>query len=145
MAETHVQRLGSDPLLKANFLIEIDGIAITGFRTCSGLHRSFAESTHRNGDDPPRMSKQRGIETVDDVTLGESITGSGNELEEWYNSGERKDVSIVELDHLGNEVERHNCFNVWPKDLNLGDKDSMAEDEVGVRELILSMEDFEKA
>ena len=138
------QRAGVDDLLKGDFLVEIDGIAQTHFRTLSGVSKEWSVNTARDGGDPPRHRKQRVMETVEDITLTQGRTTIATELEDWYESGDRKSGSVIQLDHNGNEIFRWNFVESFPKKLDLGDWDGMSEDS-SINTLIITCEDFKRA
>jgi phage tail-like protein len=139
------QRVGVDDMLVGDFLVEIDGIAKTSFRKLSGGKKEYGEVTARDGNDPQRYRKQHGIMTIEDIALVEGRTSVASELEAWFEDKSRKDsLSIVQLDHNGNEVERHNCFNCLCKSIELFNGDATT-DEAQVKTFVISVEDWEKA
>ena len=143
--EIHNQRLGVDPVMKMNFIVEIDGITQTGFKTCEGLKRAFETAEFRRGNDPPRTKKQRGMEKIDPVTLTDGLTHDAQELYEWYMAGDRKTISIIQLDHLSNPAARWDLYEVYPKEFVPAEGfDSQADTDIQIRSIVLELEDWKQ-
>jgi phage tail-like protein len=143
LAEVHIQRLAQDEYLKMNFLLEIEGLAGTGFKTCSGLAKEWSEANTRDGHDPPRARYQRTREVVDPITLTYGVTDNRDELEDWYHTGERKSVVIRQLDHLGNIKKSWQLHAAYPKRLEFSDWDA-ASDDVQIATMVIRCEDWER-
>jgi phage tail-like protein len=107
-----------DPYMGYNFFIEWNGIIHAGFRECSGLGATRNSQDYREGTDPPTMRKLGGLKTYPNVTLRRGVTNN-KELWDWWQSNAdgvavRRDISIVVLDHTGQEKIRWNLFQCWP-------------------------------
>lgn len=107
-----------DPFRAYSFLVEIDGITRAGFRECSGLDTSASPIEYREGDDAPTMQKLPGLITYGNITLSRGMT-SDDELWRWRTSvvegkAQRKNGSIILMDHAGSEVQRWNFREAWP-------------------------------
>jgi len=134
-----------DSILNCNFLVEIDGIQQLGFKKVEGLESTFGVIQERNGNERNRKRKQRGLETFPDITLTQGVTVNVGELSEWYKSGERKDIAIVELDSDRNESRRWTVESAFPiSDKPVDILDAEAENEVAFQTMILAHEGIEQ-
>jgi len=141
----HVER-ANDAYKKMNFFVEVDGIANTAFKNVEGLHKEFAVVEERDGNEPNRMRKQRGMESFDDVVLTRGLTSESGFLEDWYDSGDRRSVSIVQLNHNQEEVKRWNLVEAFPQAFDpIEDMDSSSETDVQVEKLTLAHEGFDRS
>lgn len=107
-----------DPYMGYNFFVEWNGIIHAGFRECSGLGATRNSQDYREGTDPPTMRKLGGLKTYPNVTLRRGTTNN-RELWDWWQANAdgvavRRDISIVVLDHTGEEKIRWNLFHCWP-------------------------------
>lgn len=135
----------NDSFNKMNFFVEIEGIQSTAFKKVEGLTSEFGVAEERNGDEPNRKRKQRTVESFENIVLTQGITLDATELEDWHKSGERKSISIVQLNHDREEVRRWNVFEAFPvKYQPFEDMDSMSEDNQ-VQILEIAHEGFERA
>jgi phage tail-like protein len=113
-----------DPYKGYNFLVEIDGITRAGFRECSGLDSAQDPIEYREGNEKfLTVRKLTGLVKYSNISLKYGITDD-QELWQWRTDAvdgkvgvgnvDRKNVSIVLLDDLGEEKMRWNCREAWP-------------------------------
>ncbi len=140
----HNQR-PQDSAQKAQFYVEIDGIQATSFKKVDGLKGAFAVIEERDGNEPNRKRKQRGLETFDNVTLTKGVTFVDSELAAWYATGDRRSVSIVQLSHAGDEMKRWNLVNAFPLEYSPIEGMESDSDAVQVESLVLAHEGFDPA
>lgn len=144
MAEIHKQRPGLDPLLEANFLVEIEGMPTMGFSKCSEPGRKDAVAKYRNGNDPNYRRKQRGLRNYDDITLERGLFADDTALQEWMESGERKTVEIIRLDHLREEqTPSIRLYEAFPSEIQHSKGEADSEDGVAVITLTIAYEWFD--
>lgn len=138
----HNQRL-QDSAQKAQFYVEIDGIQATNFKKVDGLKASYSVVEERDGNEPNRKRKQRGIETFDNVTLTKGVTMVASDLEKWYLAGDRRSVSIVQMSYAGEEIRRWNLINAFPVEYTPIEGMDSDSDAVQIETLVLAHEGFE--
>ena len=108
-----------DPIGNFNFRVEISGVDVAGFSEVSGLEVETEVIEYRLGNDAAgHVRKIPGLHKVSDITLKRGVTGS-SALWDWRRtvldgSYDRRDVSIILLDDLREEVMRWNLFEAWP-------------------------------
>lgn len=107
-----------DPYQGFNFLVEIDGITQAGFQEVSGLDSSSEPVDYREGNDPNHVRKLSAFSKFSPISLKRGITDT-DELWKWRKTvmdgkTERKNGSIILLDHTGAEKLRWNFINAWP-------------------------------
>lgn len=119
---------------RARFRIEIDGIARNGFQKCSGLEQGTDTTVHRESNSIVG-EKSPGLFAAEPITL-EFGAADDVELYEWHRlavdpesglmaqEGYKKDISIVQLDDMGEEVERWNVFQAWVPKYKAGEWDA---------------------
>ena len=145
MAEIHNQRDGIDPLLEANFNLEIEGIPSIGVKSFSEPKKSFATSKYREGNQQPWHRKQRGLASYEPITIERGIIkGDTRELEQWFELGDRRTVDVVRLDHLAQPSGIvYRLYEVFPSELNLGKGDAGSEDGPAILSMTIEIEDFD--
>ncbi|WP_222927718.1 phage tail protein [Biomaibacter acetigenes] len=138
------------------FLVEIDGITQTGFQKCSELKGSVGKIEHREGGGL-LPDKSPGFGNYSDITLEYGAT-KNLETYEWFRqvidaSQEtggaepdeyKRNLSIIQLDRAGREVQRWNVYGAWPTDFVAGEWDSTSEEKT-IRKLTLAIDYFEPA
>ncbi len=107
-----------DPYRGFNFRVEIDSIDEAGFQECSGLDITTDSVDYREGTDPPHLRKLTGLNKYSPITLKRGVTDSET-LWQWQQNIatgtlDRRNVSIVLFDTLGEEKWRWNLRNAWP-------------------------------
>lgn len=144
MAEIHVQRAGVDPLLEANFRVEIEGLPSIGFNSVSEVKRSDAVAKYRNGNDPNWHRKQRGLRTYDAISLVRGYFPDEIILQEWMDSGERKTIEIVRLNHLTQETIPYlRLYEAFPSTITHPKGDANSEDGVALISMDIEFEWFD--
>ena len=107
----------TDPYRGFNFRVEIDGITEAGFQECTGFDITTEPVEYREGTDPPHVRKLTGLNKYSPVTLKRGITDSDAlwELQQTAATGrtERRNISIVLMDEMGEERWRWNLRNAW--------------------------------
>ena len=137
-----------DPIGGYNFQVEIDGITRAGFQECNGLDSSSNAIEYREGTDPPTTRKLPGLVSYSTITLKWGTTGDA-ELWDWRKKVadgkiERKNGSIVMLDHTGEEQARWNFREAWPTKWS-GPSFNATGTDVAIEELEIAHEGLEKA
>ncbi|MEG4069213.1 phage tail protein [Microcoleus sp. Pol11C2] len=108
----------ADPYMGYNFFVEWEGLIYAGFRECSGLAGTRNSQDYREGTDPPTMRKLGGMLTYPNITLRRGVTDN-QDLWKWWQTNAngialRRDISIVMLNHGGEEKIRWNLSHCWP-------------------------------
>jgi phage tail-like protein len=137
-----------DPYKGYNFLVELDGITRAGFRECSGLDSSQDPIEYREGNEKPLTARKlTGLTKYSNLTLKWGITDDA-ELWDWRQKAkdgqvERKNISIVLLDDVGEETWRWNLTNAWPTKWT-GPSFNATGNEVAIETLEIAHEDLIK-
>jgi len=102
------------------FRVEIDGIVVAGFASCSGLSVSTEVMIWAEGGDNGRVHRLPVRSRVENLVLRRGYAG-GDELWRWREEllrGDRpikrRSLSLVLCGDDGAEVTRWNCAGVWP-------------------------------
>ncbi|MGC5328277.1 phage tail protein [Brevibacillus sp. SYSU BS000544] len=108
----------TDPLTNFNFLVEIDGLVVGGFSEITGLQTETETEEYREGGLNEYLHKLPKSSKYSNVVLKRGLTDS-SVLWNWYRkvvsgSMERKNGSIILLDHAGNEKWRWNFSQAFP-------------------------------
>lgn len=132
-----------DPYASYQFYVEWNGIIHAGFRECMGLNATQTATEYREGTDPPTKRKIPGLVNYGNVTLKRGIT-SNSELWKWRENlmkgnAERREISIVLLDHTGTEKIRWNLTSCWPVTWSGADLNATSE-ELAIETLELAHE-----
>jgi phage tail-like protein len=107
-----------DPFKNYSFLVEIDGIASSAFKSVSGLAAEAEVIEYREGSDPISSSRKLpGRVRYPNVRLSRGLTKS-RDLWDWWETVvngtvERRDVAIVLLDDSRNAVLRWVLRDAW--------------------------------
>ena len=121
-----------DPYLGYNFFVEWNGIIHAGFRECSGLAATRNSQDYREGTDPPTMRKLPGLNSYANITLKRGITNNPEMWEWWQKNAtgqpDRRSISIVMLDHIGEEKIRWNLSECWPTSWTAPDLNATSDD-----------------
>lgn len=142
-------RIDNDDIPKYNFRLEIDGVDAGQFTAVDGLDIEQEVIEYQNGDDP-LTRKRPGRVSYGDITLRREYTEDST-LNDWIEaarsgSGDytRKTISIILEDNQGNEINRWNCFECFPRSWKLSSLDGKGND-VLVEEIVIVIEWFEEA
>ncbi|SRR5579871_1744792 len=110
-----------DPYANYNFVVELNGQIVAGFRDVSGLDSSIEVIDYREGGDkffPNR--KLPGKVTYTNLVLKTGVTDD-DKLYKWHqdwvkgaDSADRRLVRIVLQDRAGNEKRSWKVRNAWP-------------------------------
>ena len=124
----------------AMFAVEIAGVEISWFETCSEIGDESGVIEQREGGLQIPAEKQPGLANWPNVTLGNGVTDN-TEMYDWRRqvvaaSGEtgepdeeyKKNVAIVQKRRDGTELGRWNLFNAWPRMHKRGPWDAKAEE-----------------
>jgi phage tail-like protein len=108
-----------DPFCGYNFVIQIGGLNEAAFQECSGLDSTTSVIEYREGGDKANhVRKLHGLNSYSPITLRRGMTDS-EDFWSWRQTvvdgkPERRNGSIVLLDHKFTEVKRWNFTNAWP-------------------------------
>lgn len=124
------------------FGIEIDGLEVGWFESCSSLEAEIGVVEQHEGGTINVADQSPGKLKFSAVTLKIGATDN-DDLYQWWlqvidaaaNSGEpddgyKKNVSIVQKDRDGSEKRRHNLYEAWPSKFVFGEWDAKAEENV---------------
>lgn len=118
------------------FLVEIDGLTVAGFMTCSAIGSEMGAIMHREGGDVEVSDKSFGQRTEKPITLTNGATDN-DELWQWNeehvdgNEDEvKKTIAIVVLNRDKSERVRYNVPGCFITDFTDADFDASAEENV---------------
>lgn len=126
---------------KFKFLVEIDGFAEAGFMKAGPMKASLEETIYREGG-TNFPEKGAGVGNVDNLVLEKGAT-ENDDMYNWFMNTakgpeDRRNISIVQQDRSGNELERWNNYNVFPLTFQPGDHDADAsEKNIRIAELAI--------
>jgi len=110
-----------NPYLTSKFSVQIGGLEEARFAECSGLQVETEVFEYQEGGRNDVVHRLPGRSKISNVTLkrGIALTNHTNALWDWYSKVvrgtiERKHVSIVLYDLLGEEVMRWHFDNCYP-------------------------------
>jgi phage tail-like protein len=137
-----------DPLPAFRFVVEIDGIAATNFRSVSGLQCTTEIIEYRDGSDPNVIRLLPGLTRCGPIVLKYGLTTS-HELWNWYQevlngNAPRKNGAVIVLDATGTERARYLFYNGWPAKWEGPTLDASTSD-VAIETLELAVERIERA
>ena len=133
-----------DPLASYNFKVELDGITRAGFKECSGLESTVNAGTYREGTDPTLALRSiPGLQTFTNIVLKRGVTND-KALWEWHKlalegQAERRNISIILRDDMGNDKIWWNVKNCWPTKWSAPSLDA-AGDNIAIETLELAHE-----
>ena len=136
-----------DPFKNYSFVVEIDGIASSAFRSVSGLAAEAEVIEYREGSDPLSSSRKLpGRVRYPNVRLSRGLTTT-HDLWDWWQtvvSGtvDRRNVAIVLLDDSHTPVLRWLLRNAWIAKFEAPDLDA-AGNEVAIETIELAHEGLE--
>jgi phage tail-like protein len=136
-----------DPFKNYSFLVEIDGIASSAFKSVSGLAAEAEVIEYREGSDPVSSSRKLpGRVRYPNVRLSRGLTTS-RDLWDWWETVvngtvERRNVAITLLDDSRTPVLRWLLRDAWVAKFEAPELDASA-NEVAIETLELSHERLE--
>jgi phage tail-like protein len=135
----------NDPYRKFNFIVEIDGIASTGFQFVDGLESASDVVDYREGNEITTPRKLPGLIKVTNIVLKRGMT-TNRDLWEWRRTvldgaTERRNGLIVVLNEAREQVLRLNFRNAWPCRWKVSGLDAL-ESQVLMEEIELVVEDL---
>ncbi|MGE0642607.1 MAG: phage tail protein [Nitrospira sp.] len=137
-----------DPYVSCQFLVEIDGVTKLGFRECSGLDSAQDPVEYREGNEGPTVRKLPGLTKYSNISLKRGVTDD-TQICKWRENAsegkiERKNGSIILLDHERKEKVRWNFVNAWPTKWT-GPTFNATANEVAIEQLDLAHEGVKRA
>ena len=139
-------------VLTATFSVEIDGVQLAFFKSCSGLSTENQVVEHKVVNTKGQLITQKvpGHAKYADIVLKKSLDG-GTALADWRKqvvAGQytdyRRNGSIVLIDSMGTEVARWNFTAGWPSTWKGSDLDAGADD-IAIEEVTIAHEGLEPA
>jgi len=130
--------------LQGYFTLEIDGLQNTQFKTVSGLSRDKGIASYRAGNSPDNHPvKQLGVEEYGDLEVETFDETTITTMEEWFNTGGKKNVSLIQLDGpvgQGTELRRWDIFNAEISGSSLDDLDGDNRENVSMVTYTIALE-----
>jgi phage tail-like protein len=136
-----------DPFKNYSFLVEIDGIASSAFKSVSGLAAEAEVIEYREGSDPLSSSRKLpGRVRYPNVRLSRGLTTS-RELWDWWETAvngtvERRNVAITLLDDSRTPVLRWLLHEAWVAKFEAPEFDA-TKNEVAIETIELAHERLE--
>jgi phage tail-like protein len=135
----------NDPYRNHNFIVEIDGIASSGFFSVEGMETLTEVVDYREGSEATRVRKLPGLRKYANITLKRGFTAN-RDLWEWRKTvidgvTERRAGSIVILDESRQEVSRLTFRDAWPCRWGISGLNA-EENEPLIEEVELAVEDL---
>lgn len=138
-----------NPIANVQFLVEIDGIAESGFCQVSGVESALELVRGQSGPRNPALAPSKpGDVSYSPVTLQRAATAD-HELWRWYRQGiggrpEKRSVTVTILNADLEPVFTVRMRGAWPRRWKLSTLDA-CEAEVLVEEVELAIESFDLA
>lgn len=106
------------------FQVDFGAGAVGGFRSVSGLGAETAVIEYREGSDKlPAVRKFPALNSYGNLTLRRGLT-QNLDLWQWFQSKERRNVTILLLDEQFQPQMRILCRNAWPCKWELSELDA---------------------
>lgn len=108
----------NDPYRNHNFIVEIEGIAASGYYSVEGMGTITEVVDYREGSEATKVRKLPGLRKYSNITLKRGFTDN-RDLWDWRKKvingvTERRAGSIIILDESRQEVSRINFQEAWP-------------------------------
>jgi len=138
-----------DPFKNYSFVVEIDGIASSAFKSVSGLAGEAEVIEYREGSDPLRSSRKLpGRIRYPNVRLSRGLTTT-RDLWDWWETVvngtlDRRNVAIILLDDSRTEVLRWFLRDAWIAKFEAPDLDAGG-NEVAIETIELAHEGLDLA
>jgi len=141
----------TDPAPDFQFVVELDGLAITGFLEVSGLASQIEVIDYREGDEKTSpIRKLPGQVLYPNIVLKRGVT-TDTSLNDWHMewvtaavSAKRKQLRIILLGRAGSEIRAWNVHNAWPSKWEGPTLNALGND-VAVETIELTHEGIERA
>ncbi len=136
-----------DEFVKYRFIVEIDAVTLAYFMEVRGVNVTIDVIEVREGVEPNNVRLLPGPVHYGPLVLVSGVT-ENTELLDWImsvadGSAARRNLSVIILDPLGNEVARYNISDAWPSSWSLGELDSLGVGPV-IEELVIQYEKMER-
>lgn len=138
------------PYRNVRFVLEIGGVAIASFSSCSIPENSTEPVEYRNGNDKPTVRKLWSLNSYGNLTLEKGTTQDSIELFEWRKSVEqgsvdaaRRDIAVIVLDEEGSTGPRWEFTQAWPINYDAPDLDATG-NEVAIESIEIAHEGMER-
>jgi phage tail-like protein len=134
-----------DHVASHRFTVEISGVIHGRFQAVSVFGAEADVVEFQDGSDP-LLRKCPGRVHYDDVTLTKGYVAT-DELWNWWEAVqegrvERRPMSIILLDGIGNEIHRWNLYECWPRRWQVGPLDGGTSDCL-VEQVVIATEKLE--
>ncbi len=117
----------NDPYRTMRFYVEWDGLVQAGFSEVTVPDTSTDPIEYREGNEVTTVRKIPGLTKYSNIVCKRGIT-KNMELFNWYKeivdgniNSNRKTISLILMDELGNEAVRYDFTNAWPTKLDSPD------------------------
>ena len=115
-----------DPFAQYNFLVKIDGVTRAGFTEVGGLTTEQDVIEYREGNQPPTVHKQPGLQKFSNITLKRGSVTGDKEFFAWINTVnlnlvQRRDLSISLLNEKHEPVFTWKVKNAFPVKVQASD------------------------
>jgi phage tail-like protein len=136
-----------DPLPSESFLVEIDGIASTGFTHIEGLDAETEVVEYREGAESNSVRLIPGLYRYGPLILKRGLT-ENTELWEWFEENrddpvDRKAMSVIFFDRGRNEKVRFNFKDCWPSEYYIEPISSSPSD-IAIEVIVIQYESMER-
>jgi len=143
-----IQRLNKDPLLKMEYLVEIEGMPDIGFMEMDDVGVEVGEATYREGNGPNYVYKQPTLQKVDNITFKRGMFTNDSLLQDWFKAegAERRVVDIIRLIHSRAGDRRSHVYRLlecYPSALKLTGGDASSDSDNAIVEITLTFEDLD--
>ena len=107
-----------DPYLNFNFLVQIDGVTVAGFREADLPEARVDFSVYREGNERNSVRKLPGRVEYGPLVLRRGFAGDPALFQWWHNVADgnldRRNVAVALLDERREEVARWILYRAWP-------------------------------
>lgn len=122
------------PLRTGRFVVEVEGVEVSGFRVVDLPARFSEEAEYREGSDPDHQRKTMGQTKYEDLKMERGATKGDTTLYDWRKAIDqgkveegRKDLAVVLQDENGEAAIRWEFTQAWPKRYDPPTLDATAE------------------
>jgi phage tail-like protein len=137
-----------DPLPSSNFVVEIDGIATASFTSVEGVYSDLEVVEYRLGTEDSVVHKVPGNSRAGPLILKRPLDDN-DELWDWFeenrdNPVDRRNMSVIVLDHGRSEQVRFNLKDCWPSEYYVEPLESNPSD-VAIEVIVIQYEELIRA